>query len=76
MTKLADKIRSHPRVESLEDERSYGNGWWVYLNKGFAYGHVGDATGEAHCFSEDTLSDMWRSLKMTGTCKCDECQEA
>lgn len=60
------------RIHELSDERDIGNGIFVYLEPGWA---MYPGTGEAHCFSEDTMRDVRRMMKGGIThCECDECR--
>ena len=68
--KTLEQLRSDPRIDEISDERRIGNGWFVYL-KGYA---MYPGTGEAHCFAEDTLKEVQRTLKTCVRCECEECQ--
>lgn len=35
MTKIEQRIRSHPAVEDVSDERRQGDGIWLYLKTGW-----------------------------------------
>jgi hypothetical protein len=69
---VLEQLRADPRVEEIEDERMYGNGWWCYLAKGWAMG----GTGEAHCFSEETLPQLRSTLRhAVKRCECEDCTD-
>ena len=50
------------------DERSSGNGWFVYLAPGYQY-------DGAHCFGEDTRPAVYKTLKSVKPCDCAECAD-
>ena len=60
--KTADRIRNNKKVQELEIEPDI----FVTLN----YGYQLDG---AHCFGEDTLSDVINTLKSVEPCNCQEC---
>jgi hypothetical protein len=60
--KTADRIRSNKKVQELEIEPDI----FVTLN----YGYQMDG---AHCFGEDTLTDVIRTLKSVEPCDCHDC---
>lgn len=65
-----ERIKADPRVADVSDERSMGDGFWVYLKSGFAV--QGD---EVHCIHEDTPSDCLRELRHgVIECKCKGCR--
>ncbi len=66
---MTDWLKVDPRIEEVSDERKCGNGYFVYLKPGWAFG----GTGEAHCFTEDTIKDIRESMKAVKVCECDEC---
>lgn len=69
--KLLTKLRADKRVDEICDERAIGNGWFVYLR-----GHcMAPGTGEAHCFGEDTLTNVRKTLSSVVKCHCVECNE-
>jgi len=55
-SKLAQKIRAHPAVESLEHEDE--NGWWAYLRAGWI-----DGESLCHVIREDTLTEVSSKLR-------------
>lgn len=57
MTKIEQRIRMDHRVAFVSDERSSGDGIWVYLRHGFAYLH------EWHQIHEETWTACYRELK-------------
>lgn len=68
-TVLAARSKTDRRIEQIDDERSIGNGWFVYLRPGFRY-------GDAHCFSEDTKRDVARTMSQVEPCDCEDCRKA
>jgi hypothetical protein len=71
MNKLINKLRADPRVESIDDERRLGHGWFVYLE-----GHcLPPGTGEAHCFTEATARDVQKKLRWVVKCECADCKK-
>ncbi len=69
--KLADKIRNHPAVEELLDERMYDNGWWVYYKNGFR--SCNDPINPTHMDHETTLTELWKYVKNAKPCT-DDCE--
>lgn len=71
--KLLSKIRADKRVQEVSVEPGMGSfkaSYFLYLKPGWAF----DQEGEAHCFGEDTLTDLTRSLKRAVPCNCKECK--
>jgi len=69
--KLLDKLRSDPRVDELLVEQGLGQlrpSYFVYLKYGWRL-------DDAHCFGEDTITDVRRTLGMVEPCDCDECKK-
>ncbi len=72
--KVIDRILKHPLVESISDERDYlrtppgcdqnGDGFWVYLKKGY----IDDMNG-IHCLHENSPSECLALLKCVVPCK-------
>lgn len=62
-------MANDPRIEQLSDERSIGNGWFVYLKPGWQY-------DGAHCFGEDNRRAVQRTMKMVRPCGCAECRSS
>lgn len=60
------------RIEELSDERSMGNGWFVYLRPGFAYADANMPNAQ-HCFGADTMGDVRRYMKDVQPCRCADC---
>jgi hypothetical protein len=72
MSKLLAKLRSDPRVDEVCVEQGmcdHRASYFVHLKLGW----VLDQTGEAHCFGEDTLRDVQRTMKRVVPCECAEC---
>ena len=62
MTKTAIKIRENKKVNELELSPDI----FVWLNDGYQL-------DGAHCFGEDTLSDVVRTLSKVMPCDCESC---
>lgn len=70
MTKLLDKLRADKRVDEISVEggmASYRASYFVHLAHGWRY-------GDAHCFGEDRLTDVRRTLGAVEPCDCLECR--
>lgn len=70
MTRLLAKLRNDPRVDEILVEGGMAHhrvSYFVHLKKGRRY-------GDAHCFGEDTLTDIRRTLGQTEPCDCKECR--
>lgn len=71
MNKTILKLKSDPRVEEISDERSAGDGFWVYLKSGF-YGYEEGS----HIIHEDSPSECLKFMRDVRPCKCNECKES
>lgn len=66
MTKVEMKIRNHPLVGEISDERAYGDGVWVYFKHGYCDGEVHprhSAENCRHSIHEETYSACWKALR-------------
>ena len=63
---LADRIRKDKRVQELETDPDI----FVTLKPGFRF-----STDPVHCFGEETLSDVLRSLTLVQECNCNQCEK-
>jgi len=55
-------------IDEVSDERSTGDGVWVYLNKGLRWDYI-------HFIHEDTLKECADQLKHNvEPCDCDQCK--
>lgn len=63
---MENEHMARPKHE-IRDERSNGNGWFVYLSAGWQL-------DGAHCFGEDRRRDVTDTLKRVKKCECQECQ--
>jgi hypothetical protein len=61
MSEVIDAINAHPRVESVSDERSLGDGYWVYLHTGWI-----SANSECGTIHEESPSACLRELRRKG----------
>lgn len=69
--KLLDRLRKNPKVDELCVEQGMAQhraSYFVHLKYGWRY-------GDAHCFGEDTLRDVQRTLGQTEPCDCDGCKQ-
>lgn len=57
-----------PRIESVSDERSSGDGIWLYLKKGWK------SSQDTHCVHEDTVKECREELENVMECSCIECR--
>lgn len=55
-------------IEDVSDERQMGDGYWVYLKKGYYWDDPG-----LHIVHEDTITECVRCLKERQVCTCHEC---
>lgn len=59
-------------VESVDDERNLGHGWWFYLKPGWRW--VGYNT---HCIHRDTKRECLEELRINvEPCDCADCLKA
>jgi len=54
-----DKLRRHPRVEIVDDERSIGNGVIVTLRQGWTF----DALQDNRVGGGDTIKDAYEAVR-------------
>ena len=76
MSKIIERIRRHPLVTDIRDERDYkrkppgrqdepnGDGFWVYLKRGYI-----NAMDGVHCIHEDSPSECYAKLKCVEPCQ-------
>lgn len=62
LRKFADKI------SEVSDERSAGDGYWVYLANGWR-----DPDGETHCIHEDTPAECAALMPDIRRCTASDC---
>ena len=62
--KLADRIRKDKRVQELETSPDI----FITLKSGFKF-----TNDPVHCFGEETLSDVIKSLALVQDCNCVQC---
>ena len=60
-------VQHDKRIEELSDERSSGNGWFVYLVPGWRLDN-------AHCFGEDNRKEVRETMKRVQPCDCADCK--
>jgi hypothetical protein len=58
-------------VDSIYDERRDGNGYFVYLKKGYCE----ILTQGNHTLVGQTIKELVRDLKMVEQCKCCDCSK-
>jgi hypothetical protein len=58
----------HAMISDVSDERSNGDGYWVYLKSGFCYER------ETHAIHEDTLKECAECLRFVEPCSCSDCE--
>ena len=71
--KTLDRIKNHPKVDSISDERRNGDGLFVYLVKGYCRQDMDN--GNHHVFGE-SVTEAYRKLSRIAKCECERCQEA
>jgi hypothetical protein len=75
LSKVIERIKNHPAVEFVSDEREYrgrppahdpdnGNGFWVYLKPGFF-----NPSHEVHCIHEPSPSACLPLLRDVRPCE-------
>ncbi len=60
-------LRADPRVREIDDERAYGNGFWLYLSQGWS----DDA--DAHVVHADTAAELAELMRYVRECDCEQC---
>lgn len=60
------------RIEEITGEPGE---WFVYLKPGFAI-HDANTSKAQHCFGEDSMGDIRRTMKIVTPCLCDECMRS
>lgn len=60
-------LRADPRVREIDDERVYGNGFWLYLRHGWS----DDA--DAHVVHADTAAELVEHMRYVRRCDCERC---
>ena len=58
MIKVLDRIKAHPAVEEISDERCWGDGCWVYLKPGFRSTYM-----ECRTIHEDNWTQCWKAMQ-------------
>jgi len=66
--KTIQKILKDHRVDEISDERSAGDGFWVYLKVGY-YGYEEGS----HIIHEDSPTKCLEYLRDARKCSCDDC---
>lgn len=73
------RILLDARVAEISDERSFGDGIWVYTKPGFcdhsSMGPSHDAGCCRHSIHEDTWSLIVRQMNNLKPCDCARCKE-
>ena len=60
-----------PLVEEISDERSMGDGYWIYLVPGYI-----NTMTEVHMVHEDTVKECLIHLRnYIKPCNCEECKK-
>jgi hypothetical protein len=69
-TNLPASLRKYAKqIAEVSDERSGGDGYWVYLKPGLRYSMDG-----THCIHEDTLGECAKAMKYVEPCDGDCCK--
>ena len=69
MPNTIERILENPRVREFSDERSSGDGYWLYLKAGWR-----NDNGHEHAIHEDTPEQCLRELTSVEICACQECK--
>jgi hypothetical protein len=59
------------KINEIVDERSSGDGYWIYLTPGWLCGDL-----ECHFCHEWTVADVLEAFRSVHACDCEECQAA
>jgi hypothetical protein len=62
-------------ILEILDERSNGNGWFVYLKPGWAVNDANTSNAQ-HDFGEDTRPAAFRTAREARPCACSMCLDA
>lgn len=65
---IQEKILALPYVSAVSDERTFGDGIWVYYRNG--YKSAMDLKGALHQDHEDTWAELYRAAKDAIPCFC------
>jgi len=63
-------LKKDKRIAFIDDEREFGDGYFVYLKDGFSFDH------DTHVFSENTIREVKESLTRVYPCECSQCKKA
>ena len=66
LPKSLEKFRD--KISDVDDMRSSGEGYWVYLKEGWR-----DPDGETHCIHEDTIRECAKLMKWIEPCTDPTC---
>jgi len=58
-----------PRIQSVDDERDTGDGYWIYLEPGYQ-----DSESDLHLIHEWRVKDLLRKVQGIKPCDCQDCQ--
>jgi hypothetical protein len=67
--KAVARILSDKRVDSISDERSLGDGFWVYLKAGF------QCDPATHVIHENSPTACLKRLVEITKCQCEACTQ-
>lgn len=57
------------KITDVSDERGSGDGYWVYLKKGWI-----NTLSETHCIHEDTITDCAKEMRFVEVCHGECCK--
>ena len=75
VTAVEQRVRAHPAVEEVWDERRYDSGLWAYLKKNHCNGEGAACYpgGCVHVVHEDSFTKLEQGLRRVRACTCGSC---
>jgi hypothetical protein len=68
LPKTIQHLVDDPRIQSVDDERDTGDGYWIYLEPGHQ-----DGESYLHLIHEWTVKDLLRKVRGIEACRCEDC---
>lgn len=72
LDKLSEKHRN--KISAISDERSVGDGFWIYLGNQFCNREM-EPFGGMHIIHEDNPSACLSQLRKANKCDCEDCKK-